>query len=459
MSDQQFPGTAESAPGQGGTLSRRNLLKFGSLGAAALGAGSLLAACGGGSSGSTSSSSSSGSSGASSGGRKATVRMWTWYTQQQQEFPRLVSEFEAKNPNIKVENRIFGTPDQFLPALAAAVSAGNPPEIFAPHIRALTYGQQGVSADLRKELGDQFLSDFFKSTRDEYTLDGKQYALGWMAQTFGIFYNPAMLKAAGVSGEPETWDDLIAAAAKITSKTGKAAVALSASPATSGLDFFLPLLAQVTNDPTYYLRLDKLQGTSYTDKPVIDALTLLQKIVRANVFQKGVNGTAGNQAEQLFYTGGSAMLFNGSWTPQDLITNAPKGFAQKVKVMQTPALKPGAKHYTANQAGAGLAVSATSKNKDAALEFIKFIYSPDQYAKTMNDSNSMPSTVSAAKQVSNPVLKQMTSWLTEGLGVPHIPFGNGSSEAGGPLASIYDNSSTPQAVAQQMQQAVKNARG
>ncbi|RKS69191.1 ABC-type glycerol-3-phosphate transport system substrate-binding protein [Motilibacter peucedani] len=458
MSDQQTPEQTGSAPASA-PMSRRTLLKLGSLGAAAMGVSPLLAACGGSSSGSASSSgSSSAAVGGSGGGKKATVRVWTWYTQQQKEFPRLISEFQAKNPNITVENRIFGTPDQFLPALAAAVSAGNPPEIFAPHIRALTYGQQGVSADLKKELGDDFLADFFKSTRDEYTLEGKQYALGWMAQTFGIFYNPDMLSAAGVQGEPETWDDLIAAAAKI-GKTGKAAVTVSANPSTSGLDFFLPLLAQVTDDPTYYLKLDQLDGVSYTDQPVIDALTLLQKLVKAKVFQPGVNGTAGDQAEQLFYTGGSAMLFNGSWTPQDLITNAPKGFADKVKVMQTPALKPGAKHYTANQAGAGLAVSETSKNKDAALEFVKFIYSPEQYATTMNNSNSMPSTQSAAEKVSNPVLKQMTSWLIAGNGVPHIPFGNGSSEAGGPLASIYDGSGDPADVAKKMQEAVKNVRG
>ena len=42
---------------------------------------------------------------------------------------------------------------------------------------------------------------------------------------------------------------------------------------------------------------------------------------------------------------------------------------------------------------------------------------------------------------------------------PHIPFGKGSGEAGGPLATIWDGSGDPQAVAQQMQQAVTNARG
>jgi ABC-type glycerol-3-phosphate transport system substrate-binding protein len=437
-----------STPGSpAAPLSRRSLLKMGSLGAAALGAGPLLAACG----------SDGGSSGGSSGG-KTTVRVWTWYNEQKDEFPRLVSEFEAKHPSIKVQNRIFGTPDQYLPALAAAVSGGDVPEIFAPHVRALTYGKAGVSADVKKELGADFLSDFFQSTVDEYTLDGKQYALGWMAQTFGIFYNPDLMSAAGVTGEPETWDDLIAAAGKINA-TGKAAVAISANPGTSGLDFFLPLLAQIADDPTYYLKLDKLAGASYTDDTVVKALELLKELATAKVFQPGVNGTSGDQARQLFFTEGAAMFHAGSWTPQGLVQNAPPEFVKKYKVMKNPALTAGAKHYTANQAGAGLAVSETSKAKDAALEFIKFIYSPEQYTKTMNNSNSMPSTKTAAAQVSDPVLKQMTSWLLDGEGVPHIPFGDGSSEAGGPLASIWDGTGDPKAVAAQMQKAVKNARG
>ena len=157
--------------------------------------------------------------------------MWSWYGEQKDEFPKLVEKFQAANPNIKVQNRVFGTPDQYLPALQAAVAAGDVPEIFAPHTRALTYGTGGISADLKKDLGDEFLADIFESANQEYTLDGKQYAIGWMAQTFGIFYNPEILDKAGVDGEAiETWDDLIRAAPKTRPSTSTA----SRSAATPG---------------------------------------------------------------------------------------------------------------------------------------------------------------------------------------------------------------------------------
>lgn len=432
-------------------LARRSLLKAAIGGAAALGTGSLLAAC------SSDDSSSSGSGNA--GGNPATVRMWSWYGEQKDEFPKLVEKFQAANPNIKVENRVFGTPDQYLPALQAAVAAGDVPEIFAPHTRALTYGTGGISADLKPVLGD-ILGDFFDSANQEYTLDGKQYGVGWMAQTFGLFYNPDIMSKAGVDPESlETWDDLIAAAPKFKA-AGKYGVSISCNPGTSAMDFFLPLLTQVSDDPTFFLKLDQgLDGLTWEDPTVVKALELQKRIVDAGVFQPGTTGTSGDQAPQIFYTEKSAMLFNGSWSPQGFVQNASKEFVKKYKVMKTPAIAAGAKHWTANQAGAGWSVSETSKNKDAAITFLKFLYDQANYSPTMNNSNSMPATKSAAAAIENPVMKQMTSWLIEGEGCPHIPFGNGTVAAADPMVQTFEGKGEPADVAKQMQAAVVNAKG
>jgi ABC-type glycerol-3-phosphate transport system substrate-binding protein len=388
------------------------------------------------------------------------VRMWSWYGEQKDEFPKLVAKCQAAHPNIKVQNRVFGTPDQYLPALQAAVAAGDVPEIFAPHTRALTYGTGGISADLKSALGDSFLGDFFDSANQEYTLDGKQYAVGWMAQTFGLFYNPDIMSKAGIDAETlETWDDLIAAAPKLKS-AGKYGISISCNPGTSAMDFFLPLLTQVSNDPTFFLKLDQAQdGLTWEDPTVVKALELQKRIVDAGVFQPGTTGTSGQQSEQLFYTEKAAMYFSGSWSPQGFVQNASKDFVKKYKVMKNPAISKGAKHWTANQAGAGWAVSDTSKNKDAAITFLKFLYDEANYSPTMNNSNSMPATKSAAAKIQNATMKQMTSWLLDGEGCPHIPFGNGTVAAADPMVQTFEGKGDPAAVAKQMQAAVANARG
>ncbi len=444
-----FPRSAgQAVPALTGAFHRRSLIKAALGGAAALTAAPVLAGCGG-----------SGSS-TGGGGGPATVRMWSWYGEQRDEWPKLVAKFQAANPNIKVQNRVFGTPDQYLPALQAAVAAGDPPEIFAPHTRALTYGTGGISADLKAELGADFLADFFDSANQEYTLNGKQYAVGWEAQTFGMFYNPSLMKKAGVNPDSiETWDDLINAAPKFKA-ADTYGVSISCNPGTSALDFFLPLLTQVSGDPTFFLKLDQgLNGLTWENPVVVQALALQKRIVDAGVFQPGPTGTSGDQAPQIFYTGKSAMLFNGSWSPQGFVQNASKEFVNSYKVMKTPALSAGAKHWTANQAGAGWAVSETSKNKDAAITFLKFLYDEANYSTTMNNSNSMPATKSAAAKIDNAVMKQMTSWLIEGDGCPHIPFGNGSTAAADPMVQTFEGKGQPADVAKQMQAAVVNARG
>lgn len=423
-------------------ISRRTVLRGGAVAGALLGLPGLATACG---------------DEGGSGGKK--IRMWTWYGEQRDQWPALIKQYEKDHAGVTIENRIFGDTDSYLPALQASVSAGDPPDIFAPHVLAIEYGKAGIALDLKEAFGDEFLKGFFPSTNSEYTDAGKQYAIGWMAQTFGMYYNPEILRKAGVD-VPETWDDLIAAANAIRDKTSLVPVSLSNNPGPSGLDFWLPLITQVTDDPQLVLDLDmQRNGKSWNSQPVIESLAMVKKLVDAEVFQPGINGVTGEQASSAFYTGKAAMFYSGSWQPQGFIQSAPKQFVETYKVAETPAWKPGAKHWCANQAGAGLSISAASKNADVAVDFLKWVYEPTRYSKIMNDSNSMPSTIAAAEKVTDPVMKQMTSWLTKGNGCGHILFGKGSSDsAAAQLAAVIDGQSTPAEAAAKIQAAVEKAQ-
>jgi ABC-type glycerol-3-phosphate transport system substrate-binding protein len=431
-----------SAPGTR-RVSRRDVLRGGAVGGLTLGIPALAGACGGG----------------GSGDGKATVRMWTWYGEQREQWPALIKEFESSHPTIKIQNRIFGDTDSYLPALQASVSGEDPPEIYAPHVLAIEYGKAGIALDLKDALGADFLEGFFPSTNDEYTDEGKQYALGWMAQTFGIFYNPEILEQAGVE-VPETWDDLVTAAATIRETTGVIPLSLSNNPGPSGLDFLLPLITQVTDDPKLVLDLDfQRNAASWDSPPVVESLAKVKELVDAEVFAPGINGITGDQASSAFYTGKAAMYYSGSWSPQGFNQSAPKEFVEVYQVAETPAWKSGAKHWTANQAGAGLAISSASQNSEAAVEFLTWVYEPERYAKIMNDSNSMPSTVEAAQQITDPFMKTMTSWLVEGKGCPHILFGKGSSDAASnQLAAVVAGEATPDEGAAGIQEAVEKAQ-
>jgi len=384
------------------------------------------------------------------------ISMWTWYTEQQDEFPKLIDEFNKSQSGIVAESRIYNL-DEYLKLIQAALAAGTPPDILGPHVHAIEYGLAGQTVDLKESLGEEFLSQFFPSTRRQFTAQGKQFAIGWMAQTFGFFYNPPLFEKAGVAAVPETWDDLMGLAPKFKA-VGLIPWAFNNAEKWLGCDFMLPLITQATDNPDLVYDLDEhtKEGVSWNSKPVIDALTMVERLVKSGIFEDGVNGTNWDQATALFYSGKAAMFFAGSWVPQGIKQNASPEFARTYRVFRTPAWAPGKRHWCGNQAGAALAVAAKGHVAEAC-QFLKFTYEPDRYSRIMNNSLSMPSTMAAAAKVEDPIMKEMTSWLSDG--APHILFGAGSWDAvSNAVQGITGLVLSPEQAAAQIEQDVQTAR-
>lgn len=384
------------------------------------------------------------------------LAMWSWYTEQEQEFPLLDEEFNSSHEGIRMQTRVYGL-NEYLQVLEAAVAGGIAPDIFGPHVRAVEYGLAGQTIDMNAVMDEEFMSQFFPGTRRQFSAGDAQYAVGWMAQTFGFFYNPPMFEAAGLDSTPTTWDELIEMAAEIKA-AGMIPWAFNEADKWLGADFFLPLITQVTDDPDLMYDLDEhtKEGVSWDSEPVIEALALIDRLVKAEVFQEGVVGTNWDQSTALFYGGRAAMFFAGSWVPQGIVQNASPEFAQTYRLFKTPAWTAGARHWCGNQAGAAWSINAKG-HVDEAVEFLKWLYEPDRYARTMNNTLSMPSTEGAAELVEDPIMKEMTSWLPDG--APHILFGKGSWDAvSNGVQAVFAQQLTPAEAAAQIEADVVAAR-
>jgi len=431
-------------------ISRRDFLRS----ASAMAALPFIASCGASAPAAPAETSNQGQ--AASFGEPVKITMWTWYGEQEKEFPKLDEEFNKAHPDIIVENRIYGEAE-YLPVLEAAIAGKTGPDILGPHVHAIEYGLAGQTVDLNETLGEDFLKQFFPSTRRQFTAEGKQYAIGWMAQTFGFFYNPPLFEKAGITTPPETWDEVIEVCQQIKA-AGIIPWSFNESDKWLGADFFLPLITQATDDPNLVYDLDDhtKEGVSWNSEPVIAALDLVDRLVKAEVFQEGALGTDYDQATALFYSGKAAIYFAGSWIPQGIVQNAPPELAETYRVFKTPAWASGKRHWCGNQAGAALAINANGHVEQAA-EYLKFIYEPDRYSKTMNSSLAMPSTEAAAAKVDDPIIKEMTSWLVDG--APHILFGKGSWDAvSNGVQAVFAQEMTTTEIAKQMEDDVVAAR-
>jgi ABC-type glycerol-3-phosphate transport system substrate-binding protein len=385
-----------------------------------------------------------------------TISVWTWYGDQgMPNNSPLGPAFEKAHPGVKVNIRTFGSTSDYTPALTAAIAGGDTPDIFAPSFGAVSYGKAGVALDLRKALGASFLSQFFEADNDQFSWDGKQFGLGWNAQSFGLYYEPALIEKANVA-PPQSWEELIKAVPALRA-AGLIPLSMPASPSYAMADFVGPLVTQASDDPTLLLKIDAQEnGATWNNEAVVEALAKFQSLVKAKVFDPGLLATTYSGAENLLSSGKTAFMWDGSWAVADLGASAPD---LKYAVAPTPAWTTGAKNWCGDQAGAALSVSASSPNLDDALDFIRFIFAPARYSSTLNANNAMPATKAAASTVSNPHLKVMTSWLLDGLGCPHILYGPGSETGlSNACVAIVNATQTPKEAAAAIQQTVDQAK-
>ena len=158
-------------------VSRREFLKIGAATAAGLAVGAAVPAL---------AASAKSTTRRYAQGNPTTVRFWSWYNDQNDAFVKIIADFEAKNPNIKVQlNMLTDVTGAYLPALLAAAATGNVadmPEIYAPHVHSVEFGRKGIAADLNKELSADSLADFFPSANSMFIDGSALYAVGFMAQ-------------------------------------------------------------------------------------------------------------------------------------------------------------------------------------------------------------------------------------------------------------------------------------
>ncbi len=259
--------------------------------------------------------------------------------EQEDYFPQVIEDFQAANPNIEVELRVIADVEgAYLPALLAAAAGDDLPEIYGPHVHSVEFGRQGLAADLVTELGADFMADFFPSANSMFVLGDAQYAIGWMAQTMGIYYDPDVFAAAGIDGEPETWDELIEASNLIKSNvSGNLGVMHQADNGFSVNDTWFPMITGFSDDPDLVRQLDERDGATWTDQPVVDALTLYQRTIDEGLWQEGMTGMDNIACLNALYAGAGAAYYSGSWNPPTIYADGPPELVERLRVMKTPA--------------------------------------------------------------------------------------------------------------------------
>jgi ABC-type glycerol-3-phosphate transport system substrate-binding protein len=309
---------------------------------------------------------------------------------------KLVSDFQAKYPNITV--KLQGDPDYatMYTKEKAEVQAGNAPTIGQAYESWASYFQSAGKlvpiSDLAGTDSPAEMSTFYKGIQADMKLpDGKTWMWPFNKSVLILFYNADLL-AKDNQSEPKTWDDYanVMKAVSTGGVTGSTIDPGSASGAAFGTQWF-EILAKA-NGATLY----GADGTPHLSDPgVVKALQYMKDLKDANALATGKNypGETALGAQKGMFDISSAAGYG--------FENKTVGGKFKLGITALPAGPSGA----ANElTGTNIVMfsGATADQKAAAWAFLKFITTPAEQAQWAATSGYLPVTGQA---LSDPVMQ------------------------------------------------------
>lgn len=293
------------------------------------------------------------------------IRYGIWDRVQLPAVEQIISEFEAKNPDIKIIVEL--TPwSQYWIKLAAAASGGAAADVFWMSMEgADVYAKNGLLEPIDKYVIESGLKldEYPSYTVDAYNFDGKQYGIPRDVDAIGVWYNKTIFDDANVEYPKAgwTWDQMVGTARAIKSKTKSTNFPLMME-LSEGQNSYFNLIIQSGND---IISADK-KSVSIATPSAISAYKKVQELMN-----EGLMPNAQQISElvndEVFQAGRAAMTYGGSWLAlpfsESETLNNNFGVVPMPKIINSN----GVSHSI------GYTMSSKSEHKGEAWRFMEFL--------------------------------------------------------------------------------------
>ena len=324
-----------------------------------------------------------------------------WSKRELSVFKSVVSEYDAKHPEVQI--KVVGSINDT--KITNAIRSGNAPDVVSSFTSANVgvYCGTGAWVDLSPYLKKDHvdLSQFPKTSLYYTQYKGKRCALPLLADSYGLYYNKALFRKAGITKPPKTFTELAADAKKLTqrAKSGKLKV--------MGFDPFWGFYSGNFADMTNYAPLFAATYLDGKGKAILASRFAWSKLLRWQKklidyygYDKVVRFQAGLGDEfspsNAFEVGKIAMLMDGEWRVAFIAAEHPKlnyGTAPMPVDDAHPNL------YGAGSVnGTIIGIPKGGKHADEAWALVKYLTTNDHaLAKFSNGIRNVPSTRTSAK--------------------------------------------------------------
>jgi len=292
---------------------------------------------------------------ATSKGGKTTIRFASWDTADDVDAQqKLVDKFNEEHPDIQVVLEAYGS--DFDTKISASMGSGDAPDVmYMWNYPAYHEGLEPLDSYIEKE-GEEYKKNFYSTLWNYNSYDGQIYGLPVGFTTHCVYYNKDLFEKAGVE-EPKdgwTWEDLEEKAKKINEATGVKGFSFSMKPDPYDYEMYL-----WSNGTAYCDKEGKMEGYVNSDK-ALETYKMFQDMAK-----DGYAVATEKSGSDEFESGQTAMFVYGAWAVKKY-TEAGVNFG----LAKLPSF--GTEKSASILSSSGVAIAKSSKNKEAAWEFVKY---------------------------------------------------------------------------------------
>ncbi|MBD5784712.1 extracellular solute-binding protein [Cellulosimicrobium terreum] len=337
--------------------------------------------------------------------------MWTFKQSHVEPLQDAAKTFEEKT-GIAVEVEAITPDDAFVTKTQAAAQTGDTPDIWEVHTNGddFVFGAAGLLEDLADDVDDEWSAQYLPSVADQGTVtplyyeqslaegsstagveEGQRFSVPFTIGTFGIVYaNKERLEAAGITEAPKTWEEFVAALDAVQkTNPDDGGMSLGLQAPTTGLEWLMQPMAygQLGADDFHALFGQDPAG-NFGSPNGVAVLENYDKITP--YWMPGTQTLTIDDADLAFAQGKSSFALGGTFTLAFLAQNGMD--PENIVTFPVPSPEGGAIPDLSLSPFAltGLSVSATTENKDGALEWMRYLSEPDVAAEFATSALDVP---------------------------------------------------------------------
>ena len=398
--------------------------------------------------------------------KKVTIEWWhiTTVDPGKTLWQTMANEYMAAHPNVTINITILEN-EAFKTKLTTVTQAGTPPDIFQSWGGGTMNDQinagllKNITADLDAN-GGAWRNTFAPGALAVFALNGKNYGVPWDMGMVSWWYNKDLFAQAGIANPPTTWTELLNDV-KTLKAAGITPISLGEKDSWTGMHIWSYLATRICGQAGFLAAAGRTGH--FTDPCFVEAGTKLQELIALQPFQDGFLGQTHDEMQGYFGNGKAAMELSGQWAPgSEAGQSADKVGVKNLGMFAFPAVEGGAGDGgDAMGGGNGFAIGKNAPPE--AIDFVKYLTAEKQQERVAASGGGIPVVKGAEVGLTDPNMLAVQKGFAAAKYFQlyydqYMPSAMGSiiNDA---VAGLYAGTSTPEQVAQAIEDGAKQVFG